>query len=100
MQSHLQTVDHRIFTPCLELKFNKTQCSRCLIVTLYNLFVRPLPQTLNEGCLPSPLGNVNVSILQTEESRIPILLSAYPWDKYSFEKSINANKVGIERGYS
>ena len=25
---------------------------------------------------------------------------AYPWDKYSFEKGIHANKVGIERGYS
>ena len=55
---------------------------------------------LNEGCLPSPVGNVHLSILQTVESRTPLLLSAYLWDKYSFEKSINANKVGIERGYS
>ena len=48
----------------------------------------------------SPLGNVHLSIPQTVESRTPLLLSAYLWDKYSFEKSINANKVGIERGYS
>ena len=49
---------------------------------------------------PPPLGNVHLSILQTVESRTPLLLSVYLWDKYSFEKSINANKVGIERGYS
>ena len=49
---------------------------------------------------PFPLGNVHLSILQTVESRPPLLLSAYLWNKYSFEKSINANKVGIERGYS
>ena len=48
----------------------------------------------------SPLGIVHLSILQTVESRTPLPLSAYLWDKYSFEKSINAKKVGIERGYS
>ena len=49
---------------------------------------------------PPPMGNVHLSILQTVESRIPLLLSAYLWDKFSFEKSINAHKVGLERGYS
>ena len=49
---------------------------------------------------PPPLGKVHLSILQTVESRTPLLLSPYLWNKYSFEKSINANKVGIERGYS
>ena len=38
----------------------------------------------------TPLKNTLWMLSQTVESRTPLLVSVYPWDKYSFKKSINA----------
>ena len=38
----------------------------------------------------TPLENTLWMPSQTVESRTPLLVSVYPWDKYSFKKSINA----------
>ena len=83
---------------------NYTQIMRegfCL--TISNFAQSLDPQTIpcsfwpSEGCLPIPLG-VNLSILQTVESRTPLLMSAYLWDKYSFKKALMLNKFEMKRG--
>ena len=38
----------------------------------------------------TPLENTLWMPSQTVESRTPLLVSVYPWDKYSFKKSVNA----------
>ena len=37
----------------------------------------------------TPLENTLWMPSETVESRTPLLVSVYPWDKYSFQKSIN-----------
>ena len=38
----------------------------------------------------TPLENTLWMLSQTVDSTTPLLVSVYPWDKYSFKKSINA----------
>ena len=48
------------------------------------------PCTFATHFLVTPLKNMLWMLSQTVESRTPLLVSVYPWDKYSFKKSINA----------
>ena len=45
----------------------------------------------------TPLENTLWMTSQTVESRTPLLVSVYPWDKYSFKKSINAKEIWDEK---